>query len=73
MEFLESWKLDEKLVSLADLYRDERYRQMVSISGPTDTGLIALASQEKCILLTDDSRLFQWRGVAEIELIETVL
>jgi hypothetical protein len=76
MKFLSEKKLDERLITLRALYEQEDSRRMVCGLGPTDAGLLVLARQEDCVLLTDDSGLFPWRGPdgkPEIELVENVL
>jgi hypothetical protein len=56
--------------------RDAGLKEVISHSGPTDAGLVALARREQCVLLTDDQRLFTWIGVyptLRIELIQNIL
>lgn len=73
MKFLSEINLNEQLILLSDLYRNDRYRMLVSILGPTDAGVIALAEKEECVLLTDDSRLFHWSEIADVRLIKNEL
>lgn len=76
MDFLERRHFSERVVTVAELNRDEDLRRIVCAVGPTDAGLVALASNEECVLLTDDSRLFSWLGIfpdVKIELIETLV
>lgn len=76
MKFLSEKGLDERLVTLLGLYEQEDSRQMMCSLGPTDAGLVALARQENCALLTDDSGLLAWRGPdgrPEIVLVKNVL
>ncbi|MFN2452585.1 MAG: PIN domain-containing protein [Pyrinomonadaceae bacterium] len=56
MSLLERINIDERLLSLRDMYASEKLRELVCIIGSTDTGLIELARQERCTLLTDDER-----------------
>ncbi|SRR5882724_10302021 len=63
MKTLSHRGLDEELLTLLELYDDDALKEIVSISGPTDAGLVALAHREGCLLLTDDGRLFRWMGV----------
>lgn len=76
MDFLEKRHFSEGVVTVAELNQDEDLRRIVCAVGPTDAGLVALASNEGCVLLTDDSRLFSWLGIfpdVKIELIETLV
>ena len=52
---LTSKSIDERLVRLLDM-PDETLEAVVPIIGPTDAGLIELAKNEHCVLLTDDGR-----------------
>lgn len=49
--------LDEKLLCLLDMDSDNANRELIQIVGPTDTGLLQLAKNEGCRLLTDDTIL----------------
>ena len=64
MRLLRRKNLDERLIRLLDLESDDRLRQAISVIGPTDTGLVELARQEQCVLLTDDREL-RWRARAQ--------
>jgi hypothetical protein len=60
MKFLRTKKLDERLLTLLDLFSNTDhqydYGELVCTIGPTDVGLIRLAYEERCVLLTDDAR-----------------
>jgi rRNA-processing protein FCF1 len=55
IDLLRQWKLDEQLIRLLDLATDERLATLGRI-GPPDTGVIQLAVQENCPLITEDGR-----------------
>ncbi len=76
MKTLSDRGLNEELLALLEMYKNDALRQIVSISGPIDAGLVALANREGCALLTDDARLFTWKAVyptLRIELIQNFL
>src|SRR5262249_37765084 len=76
MEFLTRKKMDERLITLSSIYENGFARGVACVHGPTDAGLVALARQEKCVLLTDDSRLYMWcneQSDPEIELVEHIV
>lgn len=54
MEYLEELKYEERLITFKDTSRD---RLPIREIGPTDCGLIRLATLECCSLLTNDRRL----------------
>lgn len=58
MKTLSERGLDERLLALLEMYRDAGLKEVISNSGPTDAGLVALARREQCVLLTDDQRSF---------------
>ncbi len=59
MFLLKRMSIDEKLLRLNDMHASEELKELVCLIGPTDTGLIALARQEGCVLLTDDERTLE--------------
>lgn len=57
MDFLQRKRLDERAaLRLLDMHRLEDLRDAVYKAGPTDVGLIELAREERCTLLTNDER-----------------
>lgn len=50
------------LLPLLDMHRVDVLREAVCATGPTDTGLIELARNEGCALLTDDERTLARRA-----------
>jgi len=58
MDFLSRKGLSERLVTLLSMREDDNSRRLICTVGPTDAGLVTLARQENCLLLTDDNRLF---------------
>jgi len=76
MDFLNRKGLSERLVTLLSMREDDDSRRLVCTVGPTDAGLVTLARQENCLLLTDDSRLFgccDKDGKPKIELAQNFL
>lgn len=56
MDYLKTRNLDERLICLLGMRERDRSREGVCVVGPSDMGLIELALQEGCVLLTDDER-----------------
>ena len=61
MEYLSRKSFAEKQVTLLDLYQAEPFKNIACNLGPTDAGLIYLARQEACELLTHDERMLAWQ------------
>jgi rRNA-processing protein FCF1 len=53
---LRQWNVNEKLICLLDLALDTAFQTSLPRSGPPDAGLIQLASQRGCVLITEDKR-----------------
>ena len=76
MDYLRHKKADEKLLTLLALKEDHLACSLVCSVGPIDAGLVALARNEKCVLLTDDEPLLSCCdgvGNPEIHLVEYLL
>ena len=76
LDFLNSHNVSEKLITLREMNDDKRLKQMVCEVGPTDAGVVALASREECLLLTHDERLYRWLGAfpdVQIELVKSAV
>lgn len=76
LEFFSRHNVREELVTLADLNRDEKTKQIVCEFGPVDAGLMVLANREKCYLLTNDDNWYGVLGIfgnLEIKLIKNLL
>ena len=76
MNFLDKHNVAEKLITLREMNADERLRGIVRLVGPTDAGVVALASREECLLLTHDERLYRWLGAfpdVQIELVKSAV
>lgn len=76
LNFFDTHNVSERLVTLRDLNKDDKLKQIVCVDGPTDAGLIALASLEGCLLLTNDGHLYNWLGAfhpMKIELVENLV
>lgn len=54
VELLLLWNIDEQLVRLLDLARDDRFQDRLPEIGFVDTGLIDLAFRNGCVLITED-------------------
>lgn len=63
MEFFRRHNVREVLVPLSDLEQNEGTKRLTCEFGPTDAGLMVLASREKCSLLTNDDRWYAWQPV----------
>lgn len=61
VDFFAEKKLDERCITLLEISQNG-YPKIIGALGPTDAGLIFLARQESCDLLTDDGRMGQWLG-----------
>ena len=61
-DFLTTRNFDERLIPLLHMYSQARLREVLSAAGPSDTGLIDLALQEGCPLLTNDERTLARRA-----------
>lgn len=76
MDYLKQKRADEKLLALLSMHEDAFVSDIVCSLGPVDAGLVALAKDENCVLLTDDSRLLSRcddTGSPEIKLVEYLL
>jgi predicted nucleic acid-binding protein len=76
MDYLKRKRADERLLALLSMREDAFFSDIVCSLGPVDAGLIALAKEENCVLLTDDSRLLSRcdsSGSPEIKLVEYLL
>ena len=74
MAFFAEKQVDERLITLFEMYTSEPMRIVVTVAGPIDAGLVALAQRERCVLLTDDNRLLSWMDKsAGIELVKNVI
>ena len=56
IDLLTQWDIDERLVRLLDLASSERFRTCLPEVGLIDTGLILLATEHGCALITEDER-----------------
>ncbi len=52
---LRAWGLDERLIRLLELGADSSFAPIVSRIGPADTGVIRLALENNCALITEDA------------------
>lgn len=77
MDYLSRKNLDEKPpVVILDMNKTDKLRGMVSRIGPTDTGLIELARQEDCTLLTEDKRTLArsaWEMGVDCRIVEAIV
>ena len=56
IDLLVQWDIDERLIRLLDLASDESFRACLPEIGAIDTGLIQMALQHECVLITEDER-----------------
>lgn len=56
IDLLVQWDIDETLIRLLDLASDESFRACLPEIGVIDTGLIQMALQHECVLITEDER-----------------
>lgn len=76
MAYLTQKVADEKLLALVSMREDAFASDLVCSVGPVDAGLVTLARQENCVLLTDDGRLLSRcdsEGRPNIELVANLL
>jgi hypothetical protein len=76
INYLKYHHVEERLLTLISLDKDDGERSLLYNFGPVDAGLILLARQEQCVLLTDDSGLLSGcdkQGNPDIQLVQNVL
>jgi hypothetical protein len=75
MDYLKRKRLDERLIRVLAIEDDSSHRHIACCNGFIDAGVIKLAREEKCVLLTDDGRLFPWMNALgpEIELLKHIV
>ena len=76
MDYLKAKNLDERLICLLGMHERDRSREGVCIVGPSDMGLIELALQEGCVLLTDDEKTLAplaWRHSVDCHLVRELV
>lgn len=56
IDLLIQWDIDEVLIRLLDLASDKSFRACLPEIGAIDTGLIQMALQHECVLITEDER-----------------
>ncbi len=61
VDFFAEQTLDERCITLLEISQNG-YQRIIGALGPTDAGLISLARQESCDLLTDDEKMGPWLG-----------
>jgi rRNA-processing protein FCF1 len=62
IDLLIQWRLDEQLVRLLDMASRQELRNRLPDIGIVDTGLIELAAQNGCVLITQDERTLAVRA-----------
>ena len=65
VDWLRKKAFDERLVKLLDTWEAEPWPGLICRIGPVDAGLIKLAKQEGCHLLTDDGRTLEPHALHE--------
>jgi len=63
IELLMLWSIDERLIRLLDMAADESFKGRVPEIGLVDTGLIRLALEHGCALITEDERTLYPRAL----------
>lgn len=64
IDLLVEWNVREQLVRVIDLLKINDLGDLVSEIGPADVGLIYLARQQNCMLITEDERTLAVRALA---------
>jgi len=62
VDLLTLWRLDEHLIRLLDMASRSELRERLLDIGIVDTGLIELAAQNACVLITQDERTLAARA-----------
>jgi len=65
IDLLVQWDLDEQLVRLLDMAGRKELKDRLPDIGIVDTGLIELAAQSGCILITQDARTLAPRALSD--------
>ena len=65
IDLLTQWGLDEQLIRLLDIASHSELKERLLDIGIVDTGLIELAAQNGCVLITQDERTLAARARAE--------
>lgn len=76
LQLLLGGKLEDVSCPLRELCTDDAYRKLICRLGLTDAGLVYLAENERCLLLTDDRKLYSTytaAAVFEIRLLDEYL
>lgn len=64
LDLLLQWNIDEKLIRLLDMAANQDFRDLIPELGLVDTGLIELAREHGCPLITQDERTLFPRALA---------
>lgn len=76
IDLLMQWDIDETLIRLLDLAADESFRTCLPEIGAIDTGLIHMALQHECVLITEDERTLAreaWSRGVDCRLVKQLL
>jgi hypothetical protein len=76
IDLLRQWAIDEQLVRLLDLASDDRFGVSLPRIGAPDAGVIKLALQRNCVLVTDDERTLApaaWRVGVDCRLLQQLI
>jgi rRNA-processing protein FCF1 len=70
------WGIQEQLVCLVDLWKNEAMRELIAEIGPTDAGLLDLALERNCVLITEDEKTLAaraWKLAIECQLVRNLV
>jgi len=76
IDLLTQWKLDEQLIRLLDMASQSETKERVLDIGIVDAGLIELAAQNGCVLITQDERTLAeraWTDGIECRLVKQLI
>jgi rRNA-processing protein FCF1 len=76
IDLLIQWEIDERLIRMLDLYSDDGLRECLPDIGIADTGLIRMALQYECVLITEDERTLAreaWTRGVECRLVKELV
>ncbi len=76
VELVKQWNVDERLISISELGADEHLASLISLIGPPDTGLLALAHRNSCPVITEDEKTLAreaWRIHVDCRLLKQLM
>jgi rRNA-processing protein FCF1 len=76
IDLMIQWDVDERLIRLLDVASDESFRACLPEIGVIDAGLIQMALQHECVLITEDERTLAreaWGRGADCRLVKQLV